>query len=167
MITPTRTSDVPAGYHTVTPFVIVRNAAEFIDFMKNAFDATELSRVVDANNVIGHAEVRIGDSVVMTFDARPTWPETPGFLRIYVDDCDAAYVQALKAGGTSVTKPTDVPWGDRIGRVRDPQGNLWWIMSREEELTEEEMQKRYGEKKYIDNLAYVQGTDFFAKGKGA
>jgi PhnB protein len=91
---------------------------------------------------IGHAEVRIGDSVVMMFDAKADWPETPAFLRFYVEDCDAVYQQALKAGAISVTKPTNVPWGDRICRVDDPFGNLWWIMTRIEDVSPEEEEKR-------------------------
>ena len=121
---------VPEGYHSVTPFVIVRGAARFLDFMADAFDAKEMGRVTGADGTIGHAETRIGDSVVMTFDAKADWPATPAFLRLYVDDVDAVYERALSAGATSVTKPTDMPWGDRTSRVRDPLGNLWWLMTR-------------------------------------
>lgn len=151
---------VPEGYHSVTPFVIVRGAVQFIDFMKAAFDAVELGRVGE-DGAIGHAEVRIGDSVVMLFDSKPEWPETPAFLRLYVEDCDATYQQALNAGGTSVTIPTNMPWGDRVARIRDPFSNLWWIMTRIEDLTEEEIGQRYGVKEYIDAMEYVQGADFF------
>ena len=77
--------------------------------MAAAFDAYEIARVLVEDGRIGHAESRIGDSVVMAFDAKDDWPETPAFLRLYVDDCDASYEQALKAGGSSVTKPTDMP----------------------------------------------------------
>ena len=114
---------IPEGYHTVTPFVNVKGAAWLIDFMKEAFNAVEMGRVTVEDGSIGHAEVRIGDSVVMMFDSKEEWPETPAFLRLYVEDCDAIYQQALKAGATSVTKPTDMSWGDRVGRVRDPTGN--------------------------------------------
>jgi PhnB protein len=152
---------VPKGYHTVTPFVIVKGAAQFIDFMKEAFDAVELGRVTGEDGAIGHAEVRIGDSVVMTFDSREEWPETPAFLRLYVEDCDAVYQQALNAGATSVTKPTSVPWGDRVARVGDPLGNLWWIMTRIEDVDEEEMARRAGEKEYIEAMQYVQSAEFF------
>lgn len=86
-----------------------------------------------------------GDSVVMMFDAKPHRPGTPAFLRLYVEDCDATYQQALDAGGSSVTRPTDMPWGDRISRVSDPLGNLWWIMQRTEEVSPEEEARRYGE----------------------
>lgn len=154
------THPVPDGYHTVTPFVIVKGAAQFIDFMKEAFGALEIARV-GKDGAIGHAEVRIGDSVVMLFDSKKEWPETPAFLRLYVHDCDATCQQAQNAGAISVTKPTDMPWGDRVARVKDPLGNLWWIMTRMEEVSEEEMGKRYGEKKYMEAMQYVQSTDFF------
>lgn len=152
---------IPNGYHAVTPFVIVKGAARFIDFMTDAFNAVEIARV-GVDGAIGHAEVRIGDSVVMTFDSKEQWPETPAFLRIYVEDCDATCRQALKSGATLVTKPTNMPWGDRVAPVRDPLGNLWWVMTRMEEISEEEMGRRSGEKEYVDAMHYVQSTDFFA-----
>jgi PhnB protein len=155
---------VPEGYHTVTPWIIVRGAALLIEYLKEAFDAEEIARVVSDDGSIGHAEVRIGDSVVMTFDSKKEWPETPAFLRVYVDDCDAVYQQALKAGGSSVTQPTDLFWGDRVSRVRDPFGNLWWIQTRVEDLDEAEMERRAGEKKYIEAMEYVQNAEFFPNG---
>ena len=87
-MTTKRIRTIPDGYHAVTPFVIAKGAAQFIDFMTEAFDGVEIGRV-GKEGAIGHAEVRIGDSVVMTFDSREGWPETPAFLRIYVEDCDA------------------------------------------------------------------------------
>lgn len=153
---------IPEGYTTVTPFVIVKGAAEFIDFTKKAFDAEELTRVGE-DGAIGHAEVRIGNAIVMLFDSKDYWPDTPAFLRLYVDDCNATYEQALKAGGTSVTKPTDAPWGDRVARVKDPLGNLWWIMTRMENLTEEELGMRYGDPKYLAAMEYLQSAEFFPR----
>jgi len=156
------THATPEGYHTVTPFVIVKGAAAFIEFMERAFDAIEMGRVGDDSN-IGHAEVRIGDSVVMTFDSRPDWPWTPAFLRLYVDDCDARFRQAVAAGGTAVTEPGTMPWGDRVARVRDPFGNLWWIMTRLETLTEEEEAERWGQSEYIEALEVAQNAEFFPR----
>jgi uncharacterized glyoxalase superfamily protein PhnB len=152
---------VPEGYHTVTPFIIVKGAAQLLDFLSDAFEALEIARVPSEDGTLGHAETRIGDSVVMMFDSKKDWPETPSFLRLYVEDCDAAYQQALKAGADSVTFPTNMPWGDRVCRVRDPFGNLWWIMTRMEDLSPGEIQKRYGEKEYIDAMQYVQSAEFF------
>lgn len=152
---------IPDGYHAVTPFVIVRGAARFLRFMKDAFGAEEIARVGE-EGAIGHAETRIGDSVVMTFDAKPDWPETPAFLRLYVEDCDAAYWRALDAGATPVTRPTNLFWGDRVARVRDPLGNLWWIQTRVEDVEEAEMARRAGDPEWMAALEYVQGADFFA-----
>jgi len=152
---------IPEGYHAVTPFVISRDTARFLDFMTDAFGAEELARVAGEDGAIGHAEARIGDSVVMAFDAKEAWPDTPAFLRVYVPDGDATYRQALNAGATSVTEMTNMPWGDRVGRVRDPVGNLWWIMTRIEDVGLEEMERRYGQHEYIDAMEYVQSSEFF------
>jgi uncharacterized glyoxalase superfamily protein PhnB len=151
---------IPEGYHTVTPFVSVKGAVQFIDFLREAFGGIELGRVGE-EGAIGHAEVRIGDSVVMMFDAKEVWPDTPALLRLYVEDCDAVYQQALQAGATSVTRPTNVPWGDRVSRVRDPFGNLWWIQTRIENVSAEEEIRRYGQQEYIDAMNYVQSAEFF------
>ncbi|TDC09718.1 VOC family protein [Nonomuraea longispora] len=105
--------------------MIGHDTAGLIDWLKAAFDAVELGRVTDAEGRIGHAEVRIGDAVVMMFDARPDWPDTPAFLRLYVPDADAVHRRAVEAGGTSVTEVTHLFFGDRVGRVRDPFGNLY------------------------------------------
>jgi PhnB protein len=147
---------VPEGYHTVTPWIIVKGAAQLIDYLKAAFDAEELGRVVLDNGTIGHAEVRIGDSVVMLFDAKGEWQPLPSFLRLYVEDADALYRQAIKAGGVSVTEVTELAFGDRVGRVRDPAGNIWWIQTRVEELSPEEMGKRAADKKYTDAMQRVE-----------
>ncbi len=152
---------IPEGYHAVTPWIISRDTAGLIEFVKRAFGAEELARVVDENGVIGHAEFRIGDSIVVGFDAKPEWPDTPAFLRLYVADVDAVHRQALEAGAASVTEVTHLFWGDRVGRVRDPFGNLWWIQSRVEEVAPEEMQRRAGEQEWIERMAYVQGSLVF------
>src|SRR5687768_15501007 len=156
-----KVSPVPPGYHTVTPFVIVKGAAQFIEFLKEAFGAVEMARVANESGAIGHAEVRIGDSVVMMFDSKEEWPETPAFLRLYIEDVDRVYQSALNAGGTSVTRPTNMPWGDRSCRVRDPFGNLWWIMSHIEDVSPEEEEKRWGQKEYIEAMQYVESAEFF------
>ncbi len=151
---------IPPGYGTVTPFVIAKGAAELIDFTKRAFGAVELGRVGE-DGAIGHAEVRIGDSVVMMFDSKPDWPPTPAFLRLYVEDCDATYTRALAAGGTSVTEPTDMLWGDRTSRVRDPLGNLWWITTHVEDVSPDEEARRWADPAWLEKLAYAQDADFF------
>jgi PhnB protein len=152
---------VPEGYATVTPWVISRDTGRLIAFMTRAFDAKEIARVVDEHGVIGHAEVRIGDSVVMGFDARPDWPDTPAFLRLYAADCDVVYQRALSSGAASVTRPTTLFFGDRVARVRDPLGNLWWIQTRLENLTMEEMERRAALPEYLAAMEYVTGAQFF------
>jgi PhnB protein len=147
---------VPEGYHTVTPWIISRDTAQLLDFVKEAFGAEEIARVYNEDGTIGHAEFRIGDSVVMAFDAKEEWPDTPSFLRLYVEDGDAVYQRALEAGATSVTEMTNLFFGDRVGRVRDPQGNLWWIQTRLEDLDPEEMARRAKERAYIDAMQQVQ-----------
>ncbi|MFF5966774.1 VOC family protein [Streptomyces collinus] len=152
---------IPDGYHTVTPWIISRDTAGLIDYLKEAFGAEEIARVVGEDGRIGHAEVRIGDSVVMPFDAPPDWPPTPAFLRLYVEDADAAHRRAVAAGGTSVTEVTHLFFGDRIGRVRDPLGNLWWLQTRVEDVSPEEMERGLRDPKWTEAMAYVQGADFF------
>lgn len=152
---------VPAGYSTVTPWIVSRDSAGLIAFLEAAFGATELARVQMEDGTIGHAEVRIGDSVVMMFDARPAWPNTPAFLRLYVPDGDAVFQQALNAGATAVTEMTEMAWGDRVGRVRDPFGNLWWIQTRIAELSLEEMAQRAAEPRFIEAMSYVMSAQFF------
>jgi uncharacterized glyoxalase superfamily protein PhnB len=152
---------VPEGYTTVTPWIISRDTAQLIDYVKAAFDAEEIARIVGEDGSIGHAEVRIGDSVVMMFDAKPDWPRTPGFLRLYVEDADAVHRQAVAAGGTSVTDVTHLYFGDRAGRVCDPLGNLWWIHTRIEDVSPDEMARRLGDPTFIKAMEYVQSADFF------
>ncbi|MFD9887897.1 VOC family protein [Amycolatopsis sp. NPDC059027] len=150
---------IPAGYTTVTPWIISRDTAALIDFLKRAFGAEELGRVTGEDGRIGHAEVRIGDAVVMMFDALDEWIDTPAFLRLYVEDSEATQRQALAAGATEVTKQTELAFGDRVGRVLDPFGNLWWIQTRLEDLDYPEMERRMRDPKYIAAMEYVQSAD--------
>ncbi|MEO3887954.1 VOC family protein [Nonomuraea sp. B5E05] len=154
-------STTPEGYTSVTPWIIGHDTAGLIDWLKTAFDAVELGRMTDAEGRIGHAEVRVGDAVVMMFDARPDWPPTPAFLRLYVPDADAVHRRAVEAGGTSVTEVTHLFFGDRVGRVRDPFGNLYWIQTHVEDVSEEEMGRRLGDPEFTKAMEYVQSADFF------
>jgi uncharacterized glyoxalase superfamily protein PhnB len=149
---------MPEGYYTITPWIIVRGAAQLLDYLKEVFGAEELARVYNEDGAIGHAEVRIGDSVVMMFDAKEAWPDTPSFIRLYVEDGDAVYQRALAAGGASVTEMTELFFGDRVGRVRDPFGNIWWIQTRLEDVDPEEMARRPQEQPYIAAMQYVQSS---------
>jgi PhnB protein len=152
---------IPDGYTTVTPWIISQDTDGLMAWLTAAFDAEEVSRLADENGVIGHAEMRIGNAMVMMFDARPDWPPTPAFLRLYVEDADAVHRQAVAAGGTSVTEVTHLLFGDRVGRVRDPFGNLYWIQTRIEEVTEEEMLARLSDPEFTKAMEYVQSAQFF------
>ena len=147
---------IPDGYGTVTPWVISPDTARLIDFTRDAFGAVELARVAGADGGIGHAEVRVGDSVVMMFDSRPGWPATPAFLRLYVPDADVAYERALAAGATPVTEVTGLFFGDRVGRVRDPLGNIWWIQAHVEDVDPAELARRPEEPAAAGALRYVE-----------
>lgn len=150
---------VPEGYHTVTPWLITQGRThELIAFITAVFDATELGRVGEPPN-IGHAEIRIGDSVVMLFDA-PAWPPTPAFLRLYVADDAATLAKAAQHGGRTLTEPTEMFWGDRVSRFADPFGNLWWLHQRVAEPTAEELAARMRDPAFEEAMRYVQSLDF-------
>ncbi|MEV8372377.1 VOC family protein [Kribbella sp. NPDC056861] len=155
---------IPAGYTTVTPWMISPDTAALMDYLARAFGAKELFRLATEDGVIEHAEMQLGDAKVMMFDARPDWPPTPAFLRLYVEDAHATHRQAIEAGGTSVTEVTNLAWGDLVGRVRDPLGNLYWIQTKIEDLTEEELAARYSDPVFAKAMAYVQSADFFPGG---
>ena len=133
---------IPEGYHSVTPYLTVQGAATLLDFLKQAFAATELHRMTRPDGTVGHAEVRIGDSVVMLAEARDEWKPMPGAMYLYVHDTDAAYQRALQAGATSLMEPADQFYGDRNAGVKDPVGNHWWIATHKEDVSPEELAKR-------------------------
>ncbi len=163
---PERPPFVPDPYSSVSPWVITRDTAKLIDFAVAVFDATELGRMTDENGVIGHAEFMVGDTVVLAFDARPHWPGTPAFLRVYVADAQQAFDRAITAGATEISRITPLFWGDRVGRVRDPLGNLWWIQQRVEEVDQAEMERRMSDPVWLERMAYMQSMDPFATLKG-
>jgi uncharacterized glyoxalase superfamily protein PhnB len=152
---------VPEGYTTVTPWLISRDTARLIEYVQEAFGGEELARVLNSDGTIGHAEMRIGDSVVMMFDAKPDSPPTPAFLRLYVADADTVHRQAVAAGGTSVTEVTYLFFGDRVGRVRDPLGNVWWIQAHIEDVSPQEMEERLTDPAFTKAMEYVQSADLF------
>ncbi|WP_037314954.1 VOC family protein [Amycolatopsis orientalis] len=150
---------IPAGYHSVTPWIISRDTAGVIDFLKRVFDAEPLGEPVYVEGGrIGHAEVRIGDSVVMLFDAQDDWIETPAYLRLYVEDSVETQRRAVEAGAEEVTRQTELFFGDRVGRVRDPFGNLWWIQTRLVDLDPAEMERRMNDPKFVEAMRYVSGA---------
>jgi PhnB protein len=153
---PNAVPPVPEGSCIVMPWIISRDTVRLLDFMKQAFGAQELSCLQNEDETITHAEVRIGNSIVGAFDTREGWPETPCFLRLYVEDADAVYQQALAAGAVSVTEMTSLVWGERGGRVRDPLGNIWWIQTQVEQVSQEEIAKRLTEQSYHDAIQYTR-----------
>jgi PhnB protein len=132
---------IPDGYHSVTPELNVKGAAKLIDFMKQAFGAEEVMRMPGPDGALMHAEVKIGDSIVMTSDAVREAP-MPGSVFLYVNDVDGVYKRAIQAGATSLMEPTDMFWGDRFASVKDAFGNKWGMATHQEDVPPEEMPKR-------------------------
>jgi PhnB protein len=141
---------IPEGYHTVTPYLSVDDASAAIDFYKQAFGATERVRMPAPDGKIGHAELQIGDSLVMLSDPFPqssTRPPkelggTTSGLFLYVEDVDASFQQAVDAGATVAMAPEDMFWGDRFGSVLDPFGHHWSLATHKEDLSEKEIAER-------------------------
>ena len=140
---------IPEGYHNVTPYLIVDDAAEAIRFYEKALGATEIFRLPMGDR-IGHAEIKIGNSHIMLSDEFPDCgalsPKTiggcPSSLLIYVEDVDAAYARATAAGATAERPPEDQFWGDRMGSLVDPFGHSWSLATHVEDVAEDEMQRR-------------------------
>ena len=120
----------PEGYSTVSPYLILSGAAGTIDFLARVFGATELRRFPAESGGLMHAEVRIGDSVVMLADGAEGWPPVPAHVHVYVPDVDETYRRALEAGATSVQEPVQKDDEDRRGGVKGPGGVTWWIATR-------------------------------------
>ena len=148
----------PPGYATIAPWVVSRNTGSLLDFVTAAFGGTELARVPTADGGIGHAEIRVGDTILLAFDAQPDWPDTPSMLRIFVDDAEAAFERALGAGARVVTPLDETAWGDRGGRVRDPQGHIWWVVEHFEDVPPDEMVARMKQPRYAEAMTRAQAT---------
>jgi PhnB protein len=148
---PRRVPPIPAGYHTVTPYLTVNDGVRALDFYQRAFGARETARMPGPGGKVMHAEFRIGDSVVMLSDEFPgmstskaptTLGGTTGSLMLYVADVDAAFKRAVDAGCTTLMPPTDMFWGDRFGKLRDPFGNEWGMATHKEDVPPKEMAER-------------------------
>jgi PhnB protein len=146
----TNIKPVPDGYRTATPYLFITNAAKAIDYYKEAFGATELTRLATPDGKVGHAEIQIGDSRIMLTDEFPEWdtrsPQTIGgsavSIMLYVEDVDAVVARAV-AGGARLFKPVaDQFYGDRNGSITDPFGHKWTIATHIEDVSPEEMKKR-------------------------
>ncbi len=132
----------PEGYQSVIPYLHVNGAAKLITFMKEVFDAQEIAIYPRPDGTVGHAALRIGDSMIELADVSAEWPVMPCALQVYVPDTDAAYLRALKAGASSLLPPADQFYGDRTASVRDSCGNNWYIATQIEVVSREEVDKR-------------------------
>ncbi len=141
---------IPEGYHSVTPYLIIKGATEAIDFYKKAFGASELFRMPAPGGKIGHAEIKIGDSPIMLADESPEMgyksPQSLGgspiSIMIYVTDVDTVFKQAIAAGGKEQRPVKDQFYGDRSGTLEDPFGHVWHVATHKEDVSPEEMERR-------------------------
>lgn len=151
---------VPPRYSRVDPWVISTDTAAEIAFLEAAFQARETpgSRMLGPDGRIGHVEVEIDDAVIMMFDAGPGWPATPSHLRVYVPDAQKAVDRAVAAGARVVTTPTELAFGERVARVRDSQGHLWWIHEHFEDVDPTDLAPRSADPAAQQAMAYVQDS---------
>ena len=159
-------SAVPQGHHTVTPQLTLDNAAQAIDWYKKGLGAEEVARTVGPDGKIMHAEIRIGDSLIMLNDQMgggkgpKAFGGSPASLYLYVDDCDTLFNRAVAAGGRvaqdAMGKMQDQFWGDRSGTFTDPHGYTWTIATHKEDFAPEEMKQRMNE--FLKNFAGTQAT---------
>jgi PhnB protein len=129
-------------YSDVTPYLIAADAAGVIEFLKATFGSTEVEMMKGDAGQIMHAEIRVGDSIIMLSQASQQFPAMPVMLYVYVKDCDAAYKKAIAAGGISTREPANQFYGDRSCAVKDHSGNLWCIATHVEDVSSEEMMRR-------------------------
>ncbi len=150
---------IPQGFHTVTPSLVVRNAAQAIEFYKKALGAEELMRMSSPGGKIGHAELKIGDSIIFITDENPeigckspqTLGGSAGSLYLYVPDVDKAFQRAIDAGGKTIMPVADMFWGDRYGQFTDPYGHTWGLSTHVKDLSEQEIEK--GAKDFYAQMA--------------
>jgi PhnB protein len=147
---PSKAKPIPEGYHSVTPYLTVHDAARAIDFYKRAFGAKEVMRMDGPQGKIVHAELNIGDSKLMLADEMPNGnsrsPQSVGSTTagvfLYVEDVDSVYKQAVSAGAKAEMPPADMFWGDRFGKLMDPFGHSWSVATHIEDVAPAEMAKR-------------------------
>ena len=141
---------IPDGYHSITPYLIVDDGARALDFYKKAFNATEIMRMPAPGGKVGHAEIKIGDSVVMLADEAPEMDArsakhygcSPVSMLVYVEDVDKLFPQAVAAGAKEVRPVADQFYGDRSGSLTDPFGHHWHLSTHTEDVSMEELQRR-------------------------
>jgi uncharacterized glyoxalase superfamily protein PhnB len=134
---------IPPGFHSVTPYLDVPDVLKLLSFLQQAFDASVVTPPIERpDGSVGHAAVRIGDSEIMMGSATDGFEPTRSMVHLYVPDADAVYQKALDAGASPVQPISEQWYGDRSGGVIDSDGNLWWIATRTEDLSEEELAQR-------------------------
>lgn len=135
---------IPEGYRNVTPYLVNEGVEKVIRFLRQAFGAAEkFPPMKRPDGTVMHAEMRIGDSMIMMAEATSEYRPMPSCLYLYVEDVDGTYRRALEAGGTAVTEPKDQFYGDRSAGVKDPGGNFWWIATHKEDVSDTELEKRF------------------------
>jgi uncharacterized glyoxalase superfamily protein PhnB len=153
-----QTSAAPAGYTSVAPWVVTDDTGAFLDFVAQVFGGEELARVKTEDGLVGHGEIRVGDTVVLAFDRHADWPRLPSLLRVFVADADEVFTRAVEAGSHVVTSLGDNAFGQRGGRIRDPFGNIWWVVSHVEDVPEDVMWQRLREPVYVEAMRVAQET---------
>jgi PhnB protein len=133
---------IPSEYGSLTPYLVTPRCAEAIEFYKTVFGATERMRMPMPDGTIGHAELQIGDSILMLASGGEQWPPTSALTCVYVEDCDAIFQRAIDAGAKVLEPLSDKFYGDRAGSVLDPFGQRWSIMTHKEDVSPEEMERR-------------------------
>ena len=133
---------IPEGMPTITPYLVVKGAAQLVEFIENAFLAREKYWHAGEDGTIQHAEFWIGDSPIMLGEAKGPWKPMQANLNVYVEDCDEVYKRAIKAGGKSLREPATQFYGDRSAGVEDPCGNYWWLSTHVEDVSPEEIERR-------------------------
>jgi PhnB protein len=150
----TKAKQIPEGFHTATPYLIIKDAASAMEFYKKAFGAVELERIADPDGKVRHGEIKIGDSPFMITDESEDFPDwlspqsrggSPVHIYLYVEDCDAVFKQAIAAGAKELLPMKDQFYGDRSGGLTDPYGHVWYVASRIENVSEEEIVRRASE----------------------
>ena len=118
---------ITAGHQQAMPYLVVKKAEDFIDFIRKIFNAQEMIRSTDAQHRIQHSEIKIGDSTILLSEASADYPAQPGSMYVYVRDTDQTYYNALDSGAVSLMQPMDEDSGARGAGFKDPFGNTWWI----------------------------------------
>jgi len=150
---PSQVKPIPQGFHTATPYLTLNDAARAIDFYKRAFGAQEVMRMNGPGGKIGHAEIKIGDSIIMLADEMPgsgsrspqSLSGTTAGIFLYVENADAVFNQAVSAGAQVEAPLADMFWGDRFGSLKDPFGHSWSVATHKEDVAPAEMSKRMQE----------------------